>query len=41
MHMNLQNLMNSLIQLQARNEIQRRKVFLTAIVLSASILSQN
>lgn len=32
---------NSLIQLQARNEIQRRKVVLTAIVLSASILSQN
>lgn len=39
MHINLQNLMNSLIQLQARNEIQRRKVFLAAIVLSASILS--
>lgn len=41
MHMNLQNLMNILIQLQARNEIQRREVHLKAIVSSASILPQN
>lgn len=41
MHMNLQNLMNILIQLQARNEIQRREVHLKAIVPSASILPQN
>lgn len=40
-HMNLQNLMNSLMQLQARNEIQRRKAHLKAIVSSASILPQN